>query len=257
MTDPVQSRGSMLVESGTNRPYLSTPAANPKKQREICLGHTSSGNDTHGLSGEQPFKFCNINALLRTDRWLADDVRAWMYPRIIFDFQNGDAKAFEIFTARLMPWTRQHIRMLRISVPIYSYEGVNRAEMESHSGEPASPRRLENLEIRSGLEWKRIVPENVVEMFPKVHILHVILAHQSRRLGMGTALAAPVQDIGWREEALEPLLRFKGLCLKEVTVVVDNQHPVNEVWSGDPRIVERRKLSEWLRQCLLGEQSDE
>lgn len=255
MADPIQTRGSMLVEYGTNRPFLSTPNAKSNEQSELCLGFPHSDRTAHGWTHKPllgPLGH-NINALLRTSRWLADDVRSWMYPRIMFDFQTGEATSFGAFTAGLMPWTRRQVRMLRLSVPIYSFEAVDRRRLESYTGDPTSPYRLEDREISRGFEWKKTIQNDVVEMFPNVHTVHVILVHQSRRLGMSGALAAPVQDVEWREEALEAVLKFSGLALKEVTVVVDNRYPVNEIWSGDPRIGQRRELAEWLRQRLLRE----
>lgn len=95
------------------------------------------------------------------------------------------------------------------------------------------------------------MPHNIEHSFPSLRALYIDLWHFSRRPFHGCGLAAPIADSAWRREALDPILRFAVLPLEKVTVIVDNVWPNGDIWSGDPRIKDRRQLAEWLRGRLL------
>ncbi|KAF2442971.1 hypothetical protein P171DRAFT_53493 [Karstenula rhodostoma CBS 690.94] len=244
MIDPVQSRGSMFLEFGTNHPYLSTPG--PRKHEEKTLDIS----DKCGCKGDRPLSglagLSSIFSVLVTSRKLADGVRSWLYFQFVFDFHLDKTAAFGLFIANLLLGTKKLVRSIRLTMPIYNYSPAVAA---IHPGW---------LHTRNGFDWTATIPNNVKDSFPNLRALHVNMWHWSRRFygGRGSGcsgLAAPIEHEAWRMKALEPVLRFAVLPLEEVTVVVDNVWPRNEIWSGDPRVQERRELADWLRKQLLDE----
>lgn len=253
MVDPAQPRGSLITEYGSHRPYLSTPTTRRSTIAED-LSARAPLPTLAALLSQRSRKVYEFYPLLLTSRWVADEVRAWLYPQLTFDFDYTSSGAFELFSARLMPETRKFVRSLRVHIPIYSFEALNRTRLFRVLGvENQLPLNDEDYHVYQGLAWRRAIPRDVAKVFPNLRAVHVHLLHQSRRPAMGTGLGAPVGDMTWREEALEPVLRFQTLPLKEVTVVAENMWPWTELWSGDPRVAQYRELAGWLRKRLLGD----
>lgn len=248
MIDPVQAYGSMFMEYGSSRPYLSTP------RLKTCDEKTLDISDNCGCRGDPPPSghagLPNIFSVLVTSRQFADEVRAWLYPQIVFDFPLDEAVTFGLFTANLLPGTRELVRAVRLTMPIYNGHALYK-QSYLPGGKPVESNWMY---ITKGFDWRTTIPSNLNDVFPSIRALHVNIWHVSRRLYSGgefSGLAAPIGDEKWRQKALEPVLRFALLPLEEVTVVVDNVWPRNEIWSGDPRVQERRELANWLRNQLL------
>ncbi|KAF9734455.1 hypothetical protein PMIN01_07358 [Paraphaeosphaeria minitans] len=240
MTDPVQAYGSMFMEYGSNRPCLSTPR--PKTYGERILDISAECGCKKGLPPFGHAGIPKIFPLLLTCRQIVYEIRAWLYPHIIFDFPLNEAEAFGRFTASLLPETRKFVREIRLTMPIHDYRFLCK---QTH---------LTWVYIQHSFDWMRATPKNLEDLLPNLRALHVNMWHGSRRLyieGGFSGLPAPIKDEKWRKKALEPVLRFASLPLKEVTVVVDNVWPLGEIWSGDPRAHERRELAEYLRKQLL------
>lgn len=196
----------------------------------------------------------NVVSLLLTCRQSAYEIRAWLYPKIIFEFFLNGSEAFGIFTANLLPETKEFVRDIRLTIPIHDHHTI--CKHMSVPGQwfpdPGSAREL--LDSRG---WKAAIPADIKDRVPKLRALHVNLWHGSWIFNINgefIEVAAPITDENWRLKELEHVLRFTSLPLQEVTIVVDNVwplEPLGDVLSGDPKIHERRELADWLRCQLL------
>ncbi|KAF1965418.1 hypothetical protein BU23DRAFT_627527 [Bimuria novae-zelandiae CBS 107.79] len=122
-TDPVQDRGSMVYEHGTGMAYLSTPAWCVLPGEYRTLRPRAKCECEPRCAGPR-----GVHALLLTSTWLATEVRAWLYPLFVFQFSHP--AVLRGFAEKLGSGTKKRVRAVRLCIPIYSFEALDRTEME-------------------------------------------------------------------------------------------------------------------------------
>jgi hypothetical protein len=163
-------------------------------------------------------------------------------------FAFTDPVVFDQFIGALRRNTRTQLRKVLLCMNFYPLKGVLNL---SEWGQYATDLNGNSL---SWIKWNNsLLSRRTLRSFRNLKEIHLCLRHlpaSSSEAWDGGRICAPIDDPGWRNKFFEGLCALKGHNLRTVTVIVENGG--SDICELDPKLIDRRSFSDWLRCAILG-----